>query len=147
MKREEILDRIIEEQQRVIDNLKQSVDRYKTASDLDEDDTSDPDDLARQTEAKDMQLRFEKMLQKEKTDMNFVLAEKEKSHEEAEVGAIIETEKHFIFVGVALPVIKLNGKDIYCVSPDAPIYGKLRGKKVKESAEVGATTFEILNIM
>ena len=69
MKREEILDKIIEEQQRVIDSLKQSVDRYKTASDLDEDDTSDPDDLARQTEAKDMQLRYEKLLQKEKRDM------------------------------------------------------------------------------
>lgn len=64
MKREEILDKIIEEQQRVIDNLQQSVDRYKTASDLDEDDTSDPDDLARQTEAKDMQLRYEKCSRK-----------------------------------------------------------------------------------
>lgn len=146
MKREEILDRIIEEQQRVIDNLKESVDRYKTASDLDEDDTSDPDDLARQTEAKDMQLRFEKMLQKEKTDMQFVLSEKEKTHDEVEAGVIVETDKHYIFVGVALPVIKQDKKDIFCVSPDAPIYAKLRGKKVGDEAEIGANTFKILKI-
>lgn len=147
MKREEILDRIIEEQQRVINNLKQSVERYKTASDLDEDDTSDPDDLARQTEAKDMQLRYEKLLQNEKNDMEYVLSEKEKNHTEIEMGSVVETEKHYFFLGVALPVIQLNRKEIYSISPEAPIFGKLKGKKSGDNVEVGNNVFEIKNVL
>ncbi len=146
MTREEILDRIIEEQQRVIDNLKQSVERYKTASDLDEDDTSDPDDLARQTEAKDMQLRYEKLLQKEKNDMGFVLSEKENTHTVIERGCVVETEKHLLFLGVALPVIKGSGKEIYCISPDAPIYKNLMNKKEGDEIQIGNAGFEILKV-
>ena len=146
MKREEILDKIIEEQQKVIDNLKMSVERYKTASDLDEDDTSDPDDLARQTEAKDMQLRFEKLLKKEQADMNYVLAEKEVNHTEIEPGALIETEKNYFFIGVPLPVFKINDKEVYCISPEAPMFLKLKNKKVDDTVEMGNHSFEIKKI-
>lgn len=146
MNREEILDKIIEEQQRVIDSLKQSVERYKTASDLDEDDISDPDDLARQTQAKDMQLRYEKLLQKEKNDMEFVLSENGKNHTEIEIGCIVETEKHLFFLGVALPVIKGYKKEIYCISPEAPIYKNLLNKNVGDSVQVGNNTFEIVSV-
>ena len=146
MKREEILEKILEEQRRVIENLQNSVNLYKKESDMDEDDTSDPDDYARQTEAKDMQLRFEKMLAKEKNDLNFVLGEKEKNYTEAEMGAVVETEKHYFFLGVALPAFKFNGKDIYCVSPEAPIFPKFRGKKVGDLLELGTNHFGIQDI-
>ncbi len=146
MKREEILDKIIEEQQRVIDNLQQSVERYKTASDLDEDDTSDPDDLARQTEAKDMQLRYEKMLAKEKKDMAFVQGEKDKSYTQAELGALIETDKNYFFMAVPLPKFNVNGKEVFCISQEAPIFQKLKGKKVGDQLEIGQNIFEIKSI-
>lgn len=147
MNRDEILNRIIEEQQRVINNLKESVERYKTASDLDEDDTSDPDDLARQTEAKDMQLRFEKMLQKEKNDMEYVLSEKQNSHTEIEQGSVVVTDKYYFFLGVALPVIKENNTEIYCISPDAPIYAKLRNQKIGDKISMGTAEIEIKEIL
>ncbi len=51
-----ILSSIIDEYQKVIDNLKASVERYKHESDIDEDNTLDPEDYARQTEAKDSNL-------------------------------------------------------------------------------------------
>lgn len=146
MNREEILGKIIEEQQRVIDNLLQSVERYKTASDLDEDDTSDPDDLARQAEAKDMQLRFEKMLAKEKNDMAFVQAERNKNYTQAELGALVETDKNYFFMAVPLPKFTVNGKEIFCISPDAPIFQKLKNKKVGDTVEMGTNTFEIKSI-
>lgn len=146
MKREDILNKIIEEQQRVIDNLKHSVERYKNASDLDEDDTSDPDDLARQTEAKDMQLRFEKMLKKEQQDMAFVQSEKGKSYTEAELGALIETDSNYFFIAVSLPKFKIEDKEVFCVSPDAPIYQKLKGKKIGEKVEIGDNIFIIKSI-
>lgn len=146
MKRDEILAKIIEEQNRVIANLKESVERYKTASDLDEDDTSDPDDLARQTEAKDMQLRFEKMLAKEVNDLAFVQGEKDKTYTEIEQGALVETDKNYFFLAVSLPKFEVNGKEVFCISPDAPIFAKLKGKKVGDRVEVGPNVFEIISI-
>ena len=146
MKRDEILAKIIEEQNRVIANLKESVERYKTASDLDEDDTSDPDDLARQTEAKDMQLRFEKMLSKEIQDLAFVEAEKDKSYTEIEHGALVETDKNYFFLAVPLPKFQINGKEVFCISPDAPIFSKLKGKNVGDKVEVGPNSYEIISI-
>ncbi|MDO5616205.1 MAG: hypothetical protein Q4G16_08445 [Cruoricaptor ignavus] len=147
MKREDILGRIIEEQERVISNLQHSVERYKIASDLDEDDTSDPDDLARQTEAKDMQLRYEKMLHKEKQDLAFVLAEKNKTYTEIEMGALVETDKNYFFMAVPLPKFVIDGKDIFCISSEAPIFSKLKGKKIGDKIEVGNNILEIKNIL
>ena len=72
MKRNEIISKIIEEQQKIIENLQNSVNQYKSESDMDEDNTLDPDDFARQTEAKDMQLRFEKMLAEARQNLAFM---------------------------------------------------------------------------
>lgn len=146
MKRTDILKKIIDEQQRVIDNLHHSVERYKAASDLDEDDTADPDDFARQTEAKDMQLRFEKLLNKEKQDMASVMAELERTHSQVEDGALIETSENFIFVAVSLPKFNIGGKEVFCISVDAPIFAKIKGKKVGEVIKLGNKELEIIAI-
>jgi hypothetical protein len=146
MKREEILSRILDEQNKVIENLQNSVKLYKKESDMDEDDTSDPDDYARQTEAKDMQLRFEKMLNKEKADLTFVLGEKDRTYTEAEHGALVETDKNYFFLGVALPAFKYNGKEVFCISPEAPIYPRIKGKKTGDSLELGTNTYRIISI-
>jgi DUF438 domain-containing protein len=131
MKREDILKEIIKEQHRVIQSLKDSVDGYKTASDMDE----------------DMQLRFEKMLQKEKNDLEFVLNEMEKSYTEIEFGAIVETDKNYFFLAVPLPKLTFGGKELFCISKDAPIFSKLKGQKIGASIEVGNTTHTIVNIL
>lgn len=146
MSRKEIINKIIDEQRKIIENLENSVDRYKTNSDMDENDTSDPDDFARQTEAKDMQLRFEKMLTKEKKDLAFLLSEVDKTHDSAEPGALIETDKNFFFICVPIPVFRHNGKDVFSISPEAPVYSKLRGKKIGDQIEVGPNTFQIESI-
>ncbi|MBS1572203.1 MAG: hypothetical protein JST62_07415 [Bacteroidetes bacterium] len=147
MKREDILNEIIKEQHRVIDSLKASVEEYKTASDLDKDSATDPDDLARQSEAKDMQLRFEKMLKKEKTDLEFVLKEKDKTYSEIEFGAIVETDKNYFFLAVPLPKLIIDGKELFCISKDAPIFAKLKGKKIGDTLEIGTSNHTIANIL
>lgn len=136
MKRENILHNIIGEQQKVIDNLQQSVNRYKTASDLDEDDTSDPDDLSRQTEAKDMQLRYEKMSTEALQNLNFLLAEKTKSHTEIEAGSLIETDKNYIFIGISLPVFNVENKPLISISEDAPVFENIKTKQIGDQLKI-----------
>ncbi len=137
MNRKDIIKKIIEEQKRVIENLESSVERYRTASDLDEESTHDPEDFSRQTEAKDMQLRYEKMLRNAEIEMGFLENETELSHETTEKGSIIETEKNFYFVGISVPLIKLKEKQIISFSEDAPIFQNMKGKKTGDEVKIG----------
>lgn len=146
MKREIILKKIIEEQQKVIDNLKQTVERYKTASDIDEDDTMDPEDLSQQTQAKDMQLRYEKMLNAAKTELAFLEDEIANPHDKIEDGALIETNKNWLFVGISVPVFKVEEKDVISFSDDAPIFKHIVGKNVGDPIQIGNNQFEIKSI-
>lgn len=141
-----ILSKIIDEYQKVISNLKSSVDRYKHESDMDEDNTLDPDDYARQTEAKDMQLRFQKMLNEAKKNLKFLEDSKTEKKESVESGTLIETNKNFLFIGISVPVFKYEDKDVISFSEEAPIFKNIKGKKVGESVEIGKNKFEIKKI-
>lgn len=146
MNRKEILKKIAEEQVKIVENLQESVARYRTASDMDEDDTSDPDDYARQTEAKDMQLRFEQMLAAAKQNLAFIEAESKQPHTLAEEGAIVETGDHFFFLGSNVPHFTYDGKDVYCVTRETPVYKSIVGKNVGDEIQVGNQKAEITHI-
>ena len=137
MNRKDIINKIIEEQKKVIESLESSVERYRIASDIDEESTHDPEDFSRQTEAKDMQLRYEKMLRNAESEMSFLEKETELSHDTAENGSIIETEQNFYFVGISVPIIKLKEKQIISFSEDAPIFQSMKGKKVGDEVKIG----------
>ena len=137
MNRKDIINKIIEEQKKVIESLESSVERYKTASDIDEESTHDPEDFSRQTEAKDMQLRYEKMLRNAENEMSFLEKETEVSHETIENGSIIETEKNFYFVGISVPMISADKKQIISFSEDAPIFQNMKGKKAGDEVKIG----------
>lgn len=142
-----ILSKIIDEYQKVIDNLKSSVERYKHESDIDEDNTLDPDDYARQNEAKDMQFRFEKMLKETKQNLKFLEDSKTDFKDNIETGTLIETDKNYLFVGVSVPVFKVENKEVISFSEDAPIYKNVKNKKIGDIFEIGKNNFEIKKIL
>ena len=134
MDKAKILSAIIDEQEKVINNLKASIERYKQESNMDEDNTLDPDDYARQNEAKDMQLRYENMLKSAKHNLNFLEDSKTKINDKIEAG------------GVSFPIFKYAEKDVISVSEDAPIFKTLKAKKTGENLEFGKNSFKILKI-
>jgi len=137
MKRNLILEQLITQQQKVIQNLRQSVNQYKAASDMDEESTHDPEDFSHQTEAKDMQLRFEKMLAEAEENLNYLDGVRDSGHETAEKGSVIETDKAYLFVGISLPVFKVEGKDVISFSEDAPVFGEISGKSTGAKIKIG----------
>lgn len=146
MDKAKILSAIIDEQEKVINNLKASIERYKQESNMDEDNTLDPDDYARQNEAKDMQLRYENMLKSAKHNLKFLEDSKTKINDKIEAGTVIETDRTYIFVGVSVPIFKYAEKDVISVSEDAPIFKTLKAKKTGENLEFGKNSFKILKI-
>ena len=146
MKRDLIIEKLIAEQRKVIESLQQSVNQYRTASDMDEESTHDPEDFSHQTQAKDMQLRFEKMLSEAEENLSFLMNEKESSHHMIEKGSVIETDKNFLFVGISVPVFKIDGKEVISFSDNAPIFEGFKGKKIGDSVKIGDHSYKIQSV-
>ena len=146
MKRDLILEKLIAEQRKVIESLQQSVNQYKSASDMDEESTHDPEDFSQQSQAKDMQLRFEKMLGEADENLSFLMNEKESSHHMIEKGSVIETDKNFLFVGISVPVFEVNGKEVISFSDNAPIFEGFKGKKIGDRVKIGENLYTIQSI-
>lgn len=145
MKREDVITVIIEKQKGVIDSLKQTVERYKTASDMDEESTHDSEDFSQQTQAKDMQLRYEKTLKEAEQNLAFLEGELKTSHDKIERGALIETDQSFLFVGISVPVFKFENKDVIAFSDHAPVFQNIKGKNKGDSIEVGPKSLQIID--
>ena len=145
MDKVKIISAIIEEQQKVINSLKSSAERYKSEADLDEDQTQDPEDYSRQNEAKDMQLRYEKLLLTAQKNWSILEKAKSENYTEIEIGTLIETDKNYIFVGISLPVFKYEGKDVISVSEEAPVFQTLKSKTLGDTLELGNNNFKIIS--
>lgn len=145
MKRVDIITIIIEEQKVVIDSLEQTVERYKIASDLDEESTHDPEDFSQQTQAKDMQLRYEKMLKEANQSLAFLETELKEMHEKIEKGTLIETDKNFLFVGISVPVFIFEDKEVVAFSDHAPVFQNIKGKNRGDTVTVGSNTLQIID--
>lgn len=145
MKRVDIITIIIEEQKVVIDSLEQTVERYKIASDLDEESTHDPEDFSQQTQAKDMQLRYEKMLKEANQSLAFLETELKEMHEKIEKGTLIETDKNFLFVGISVPVFTFEDKEVVAFSDHAPVFQNIKGKNRGDTVTVGSNTLQIID--
>lgn len=147
MKRTEILTQIIEEQKKVIANINHSVERYAHASDIDEDSTIETEDLSRQAEFKDMQLRYETILKEAQRNLAFLHDEMDSTHSIIENGSIVETENAYIFIGISVPKFKTIEKDIVAVSASAPVYRQMINKKQNDHFEFGNQKYTIIGIM
>jgi hypothetical protein len=146
MNKNEVIKSIIKEQNVVISNIENSVSRYKNASDIDENDSVDPEDFSHQDEAKEMQLRYEQILVQAKTNLDFLETYKDKETTKIELGSLIETEDLYIFIGISLQQFMLNGKNVIAISEDAPIYKSIKEKTIGEKITIGTIENSILSI-
>lgn len=146
MIKNEVLSAIIKEQQIILDDIKKTINVYETTADIDEDNTLDPEDYSHQTEAKEMQLRFQEKLKEEQAILDFLETHKNRVIHTVESGALIETEAHYIFIGVSVRSTNVNNKDALSVSEKAPIVNSLKGKEVGEKIVIGDKEYTILGI-
>ncbi|MEN9335655.1 MAG: hypothetical protein RLZZ500_642 [Bacteroidota bacterium] len=147
MDKSTILTEIAAALQEHIRHIEASVTRYKLASDIDDDDTMDPEDLSRQAEASDMQLRFEQLLYQAKEQEFFLMDHDDVLHDAVTPGALIETDSHFIYMGISIPAFTLENKTVITISEKAPAYSSMRGKKAGDTIELGEQLYKILSIV
>ena len=141
-----IIDSIIKKKKKIILTIEDSILRYKNASDLDENDSSDPEDFSHQDEAKDMQLRYEQMIIQTKNNLEFLAQCKNKICTSIETGALIETENLYLFIGISLPQFELNNKKVISITEQAPIFNLIKEKSLGKKIVIGTTENTILAI-
>ncbi|WP_339889214.1 hypothetical protein [uncultured Flavobacterium sp.] len=146
MNKKSIIKKIIEEQENVISQLEKSVLMYSVSSDIDEDDVIDPEDFSHQNEAKEMQLRYEQMLIQAKKNKDFLLSIQNNKCNSIQVGALIETDELYIFIGISIPQFELNNKNVISISDQAPIYNDIKDKNVGDIVSLASYKNKILNI-
>ena len=146
MNKTKILQQIIAEQDKTINNLTSSIKKYKIASDLDENNTLDPEDFSNQGEAMDMKMRLEQLLVKEIRNKEIIEKCLNLDNKVVELGALVDLDIKYLFVGASTHTLKADGKEIYTISEDAPIYQSIKGKKVGDKIELGNLHFVIKDI-
>ena len=129
-----------------IRELTNSLETYRTGTDLDEDDTMDPDDFSQQTESRDMLLLIQNQLNQAQGQINRLQGYADKECSVAEPGAVIETDKNLFFIGVSFPQGQYKGKELLGLSSESPAYATIKGKSNGDTFHIGSTKHTIENI-
>lgn len=146
MDKKEIISNIIEEHQKTIENLENSINKYTQASDLDEDNTLDPEDYSHQNEAEEIKHRFEQMVIQEKKNKEILSDFTTKSCQSIEPGAFVDLGELYLFMGISIHPFTINDINVHTISEDAPIYSLLKGKTIGDEIVLGSSTYSIKNI-
>ncbi len=137
--REQISKALLEEQDSLIENLRLQVKRYNIASDIDEDDTLDPEDLSQQTQAKDLQLRFQQQLDAAIAQKNYL--------QDADTLKMIDTGNIVFVLGASMQRFSVGDKEVLGVSEEAPAYSELASVEEGKSFTLGNDRYTVKHIL
>src|SRR5687767_5437815 len=122
MDKSQLLQLIHQQLENNVLELNHSLDTYRSGSDMDEDDTRDPEDFSQQNESRDMVLLMQQQLDNANALLNRLESLAEKHNTTIEPGAMVETDKNIFFIGLSFPSFRSSGKEIIGISSESPAY-------------------------
>lgn len=133
MNKESLKDTMISIQQKLIDELSESVYDSHSQVDLDEGDVIDPEDTSNQFVSGEMEAKVKAQLTKAKLDMDKLEEISFDNKSTVEPGAVVMTNKGNFIVGFAATPFDFEGMHVVGISEDAPLYPQMSGKRQGES--------------
>ncbi len=133
MDKNELKKIMISNYENIITELREELATKKGSSDLDENDTLDPEDYSTQTVSNVMVDLLKEQIAKTEKDLERIKQIDFSAKEEATVGALVTTDMFNFFLGVATVPFLYNNKQIVGVSVNAPIFVNIKGKKAGDS--------------
>ncbi|ANH82530.1 hypothetical protein A8C56_17505 [Niabella ginsenosidivorans] len=144
--KKEILDAIIKALEKNTTGLKQEINTEEATATIDEAATAEVDALSQKDEAADLSNLLQSPLETTENTISTVKKYQTVSREEIGPGALVETDAHWLLVGVVLPLLEIKGKKVAGVAPDAPAYATLEGKKKGDQVHLGNREYLILSV-
>ena len=74
------------------------------------------------------------------------MIEVDKTHAKVRQGSLVETDKGTFFISIPFGQMNFNGKQIFVISPGAPLAREMAGKSVSESFSFNTQTHTIKSI-
>jgi hypothetical protein len=137
---------VVQLQQHVIQQLEERIQSIHGMVDIDDEDIKDPDDFSHQTESSEFEKLIKSQLFKAKRENQRLEDTNFSTKKTVEPGAIIQTGKFNFFIGIATTPFEYEELHVVGVSPDAPIYPSMAGKKKGESFSFGGHNYEIIEL-
>lgn len=88
-------------------------------------------------------------------ELNFALEEKDllkkmvvgdHTVDKVVIGAIVVTDQRIFYPSVSLENFEVDGKQLFGISLEAPLYKEMEGKKKGDSFQYGSDTYQIIEI-
>lgn len=130
----------------ILHDLNEELKSKKSLANLDEDNTLDPEDFSNQTESREMTLLLEKQIEKTRFDLDRVQHIDFSEKSEAGIGSIVTTDMFNFVLGVATTPFLFGNIQIVGVSPEAPIFRSLLGRKKGDSFTFSGNQYNINNV-
>ena len=64
-----------------------------------------------------------------------------------QLGSLVETSKGWFYISVGIGVLNIDGNNLFCITPNAPVGKLLLGKKVQDSIEFNGNPTQILQLL
>ncbi|AHF17712.1 hypothetical protein [Niabella soli] len=144
--KQQILDAIILELQQLLSSYQQRIGTLETSADVDAAATTDLDENSQQDEAATMGNLLQPPQQELEDSIGIIKTFGAIPCSQFASGALIETDAHYLIVGASLPPLKVNGKKVVGITPEAPAYTALEGKKKGDELHLGNKDYLILSV-
>lgn len=138
---------LVANQAAIINELHELVKSYQLAIDIDEEDTKDMDDLARQDSESDLLHTIELQLIQAKNDMAKLEILMPIQTETVTLGSLVITENYKFYVSISNHSFNVDGEEYIGLTTDSPLYIFIKGKKEGESFSFNKMTYVIKKLL
>ena len=147
MEKQTVKERIMAVQTSLMEDLMAQVPARMEAADMDEADTMDPEDFSQS----DAQSNFARELNLQVGETQRALEflhniPTSEQHDAITVGSLVTTNKYTFYIGIGAEPFEMEGRTIVGLSPKAPLFGVMRGKKKGDTFGYGSANYEILDV-
>jgi hypothetical protein len=144
--KKEILEAILGELKKEADAYQAGFKTLDAAIDLDENTSIGIDDVSQKDQSTDIFDDMQPQAGILDDTISTVKSYQTVSRDEFSPGALVETDKMYLLVGVSLPPLLVNHKKVLGIAEGAKIYPSLKGKKKGDKLRIGNNDHPILSV-
>ena len=146
MDKQQIKDQLLNQQRRLIEELKEQSLTVHSMVDIDESSTNDPEDYSHQFESGEIEQLLK--IQKNRAERGLeVISNLDISPKSTvQTGAFIETDLLTFVIGYATLPFEMDGMRYVGISVNSPIYAMMTGKKTGDTFNYSGNYYRITNI-
>lgn len=132
-------------QQSIINDFKTRIDDLNDVEHIADEDQHDLDQVAANQSNKEMVAILSKELQFAQEEMDLLQRMFVPDHalDQVVIGAVVETENHIFYPSVSLERFEVEGKNVFGLSKQAPLYAQMQNKQEGESFTYNDATYHI----